>query len=72
MFRDEVLPLFENSGVILTSATLASGSGAGSGDRTGDRAGERRSFAYARRRLGLDEKLEGATDRDPQWQTGYG
>ena len=66
VFRDEVLPLFENSGVMLTSATLASGSGAGSGagsgDRTGDRAGERRSFAYARRRLGLDEKLEGATE----------
>ncbi len=60
VFRGEVLPLFENSGVMLTSATLASGSGAGSGagsgNRTGDRAGERRSFAYARRRLGLEEK----------------
>ena len=58
MFRDEVLPLFEDSGVVLTSATTASGSGGGSGVR----AGERRSFAYTRRRLGLDEKLEGATE----------
>jgi ATP-dependent DNA helicase DinG len=46
VFRDEVLPLFEDSGVVLTSATLASS------------AGERRSFAYARNRLGLDEKIE--------------
>jgi ATP-dependent DNA helicase DinG len=45
-FREGVLPLFEQSGVLLTSATLASG------------AGERRSFAYARRRLGLEEKPE--------------
>ena len=44
VFRDEVLPPFYKSGVILTSATLASGSG------------ERRSFAYARRRLGLEEE----------------
>ncbi len=42
-FRDGVLPLFEDGGVILTSATLANG------------AGERRSFGYARRRLGLEE-----------------
>ncbi len=42
-FRDEVLPLFEDGGVVLTSATLANG------------AGERRSFGYARRRLGLEE-----------------
>ncbi len=41
-FRDGVLPLFEDGGVILTSATLANG------------AGERRSFDYARRRLGLE------------------
>ena len=47
VFRDEVLPLFEDSGVVLTSATLAS---------TSSSAGERRSFAYARRRLGLEEK----------------
>ncbi len=43
VFREEVLPNFEEGGVVLTSATLASS------------AGERRSFAYARRRLGLDE-----------------
>ena len=49
VFREEVLPLFEDSGVVLTSATLASS------------AGERRSFAYARRRLGLDEAMETAT-----------
>ena len=49
VFRDEVLPLFENSGVVLTSATLAS---------TSSSAGNRRSFAYARRRLGLDETSE--------------
>jgi ATP-dependent DNA helicase DinG len=49
VFRDEVLPLFEDSGVVLTSATLASS------------AGERRSFAYARRRLGLEEIEEAAT-----------
>ena len=42
-FRDEVLPLFEDGGVVLTSATLANA------------AGERRSFGYARRRLGLEE-----------------
>lgn len=50
VFRDEVLPLFEDSGVVLTSATLASS------------AGERRSFAYARKRLGLDEVLETGPD----------
>ena len=44
VFRDEVLPLFEDSGVVLTSATLASS------------AGERRFFAFVRRRLGLDEE----------------
>jgi ATP-dependent DNA helicase DinG len=42
-FRDEVLPLFQDGGVILTSATLANG------------AGEKRSFGYARRRLGLED-----------------
>ena len=45
VFRDEVLPSFDDGGVVLTSATLASS------------AGERRSFSYARRRLGLDESL---------------
>jgi len=43
VFRENVLPLFESGGVVLTSATLATGSGA------------RRSFGYVRRRLGLDE-----------------
>ena len=43
VFREDVLPLFEGGGVVLTSATLATGSGA------------RRSFGYVRRRLGLDE-----------------
>jgi ATP-dependent DNA helicase DinG len=42
VFRESVLPLFEG-GVILTSATLATGSG------------PRRSFGYVRRRLGLEE-----------------
>ncbi|MGB3633217.1 MAG: ATP-dependent DNA helicase [Rubrobacteraceae bacterium] len=45
VFRDEVLPHFEEGGVVLTSATLASS------------AGEHRSFSYARRRLGLEESL---------------
>ena len=53
VFRDEVLPFFEDGGVVLTSATLAS---------TPPSAGESRSFSYARRRLGLDEVMEGATD----------
>jgi ATP-dependent DNA helicase DinG len=43
VFRESVLPLFEGGGVILTSATLATGSG------------PERSFGYVRRRLGLDE-----------------
>lgn len=43
VFRENVLPLFESGGVVLTSATLATGSGPG------------RSFGYVRRRLGLDE-----------------
>lgn len=42
VFRESVLPLFEG-GVVLTSATLATGSG------------PERSFGYVRRRLGLDE-----------------
>jgi ATP-dependent DNA helicase DinG len=51
-FRDGVLPLFEDGGVILTSATLANG------------AGERRSFGYARRRLGLEDKPNGRRVRE--------
>src|SRR5918997_1149241 len=43
VFRESVLPLFEDDGVVLTSATLATGSG------------PRRSFGYVRRRLGLDD-----------------
>lgn len=43
VFRESVLPLFESGGVVLTSATLATGSG------------PERSFGYVRRRLGLDE-----------------
>ena len=43
-FREGVLPMFEDGGVVLTSATLASSMG------------ERRSFSYARRRLGLDAR----------------
>jgi ATP-dependent DNA helicase DinG len=43
VFRENVLPLFESGGVVLTSATLATSSG------------PRRSFGYVRRRLGLDE-----------------
>lgn len=43
VFRGSVLPLFEGGGVVLTSATLATGSGS------------ERSFGYVRRRLGLDE-----------------
>jgi ATP-dependent DNA helicase DinG len=42
-FRENVLPLFEDGGVVLTSATLATGSG------------PQRSFGYVRRRLGLDD-----------------
>ena len=49
-FQKGVLPHFEEGGVVLTSATLASS------------AGERRSFAYARRRLGLDEATEISLD----------
>ena len=47
-FREGVLPLFEEGGVVLTSATLAS---------TSSGTGDRRSFAYARRRLGLEEQI---------------
>jgi ATP-dependent DNA helicase DinG len=43
VFRENVLPLFKEGGVVLTSATLAAGSGPG------------RSFGYVRRRLGLHE-----------------
>jgi ATP-dependent DNA helicase DinG len=46
-FREGVLPTFEGGGVVLTSATLANGSG------------ERRSFSYARRRLGLEGSSAG-------------
>ncbi|CAN5868445.1 ATP-dependent DNA helicase [soil metagenome] len=50
-FREGVLPLFEDGGVVLTSATLASASG------------DRRSFSYAKRRLGLADALDsGPTD----------
>src|SRR5215212_9687509 len=45
VFRENVLPLFEGGGVVLTSATLATGSG------------PRRSFGYVRRRLGLHEDV---------------
>lgn len=48
VFRDNVLPLFESGGVILTSATLATGSG------------PERSFGYVRRRLGLDASSVGS------------
>ena len=51
VFRENVLPLFESGGVVLTSATLATGSG------------PERSFGYVRRRLGLDEGGCGASDR---------
>lgn len=44
-FRESLLPLFEDGGVVLTSATLATGSG------------ERRSFSYTKGRLGLDEPI---------------
>ena len=50
VFRDEVLPHFEEGGVVLTSATLASS------------AGEHRSFSYVRKRLGLGEVPEIAAD----------
>jgi ATP-dependent DNA helicase DinG len=43
VFRESVLTLFEDGGVVLTSATLATGSG------------PQRSFGYVRRRLGLDD-----------------
>jgi ATP-dependent DNA helicase DinG len=43
VFHESVLPLFEDGGVVLTSATLATGSG------------PQRSFDYVRRRLGLDD-----------------
>ena len=45
-FREGLLPLFGDGGVVLTSATLATGSV------------ERRSFAYTKGRLGLDEPLK--------------
>jgi ATP-dependent DNA helicase DinG len=45
-FREGLLPLFGDGGVVLTSATLATGSG------------QRRSFAYTKGRLGLDEALK--------------
>ena len=45
-FREGLLPLFGDGGVVLTSATLATG------------AGDRRSFSYTRGRLGLDEPLK--------------
>lgn len=47
VFRENVLPLFEGGGVVLTSATLATGSG------------PERSFGYVRRRLGLDGESVG-------------
>jgi ATP-dependent DNA helicase DinG len=46
-FREVVLPLFPDGGVVLSSATLATGSGA------------KRSFSYARRRLGLEAEEAG-------------
>ena len=49
VFREEVLPLFEDGGVVLTSATLASD------------AGKNRSFAYAINRLGLNEVSRDST-----------
>jgi Rad3-related DNA helicase len=53
VFRESVLPLFMDGGVVLTSATLATGSG------------PERSFGYVRRRLGLDERGPGnLTDGD--------
>jgi ATP-dependent DNA helicase DinG len=47
VFRESVLPLFDNGDVVLTSGTLATGSG------------PRRSFGYVRRRLGLDDSSVG-------------
>ena len=47
VFRESVLPLFKDGGVVLTSATLATGSG------------PRRSFGYVRRRLGLEDSSVG-------------
>jgi Rad3-related DNA helicase len=47
VFRENVLSLFERGGVVLTSATLATGSG------------PQRSFGYVRRRLGLDDSSVG-------------
>ena len=53
VFREGVLPLFDKGGVLLTSATLASGAvGNRGGGQSGSQGGSR-SFAYARRRLGL-------------------
>ncbi len=46
-FREGLLPLFEDGGVVLTSATLA----------TQGTGGEKPSFSYARDRLGLEEPL---------------
>ena len=46
-FREDLLPLFGDGGVALTSATLATGTG------------DRRSFSYARGRLGLDAPVKG-------------
>ncbi|QIN79127.1 hypothetical protein GBA65_12005 [Rubrobacter marinus] len=51
-FREGLLPLFGDGGVVLTSATLATGSGEG------------RSFSYTRGRLGLDGPLGGRTVRE--------
>ena len=60
VFREGVLPLFDKGGVLLTSATLASGTDRRQGERGGEeRQGEGRggrSFAYARGRLGLQEQ----------------
>lgn len=51
-FRDDVLPLFEDGGVVLTSATLANGGRERSGSSG---SGRNSSFGYTRRRLGLEE-----------------
>ncbi len=51
-FREELLPLFGDGGVMLTSATLATGSG------------DQRSFSYAKGRLGLDDPLKGKAIRE--------
>jgi ATP-dependent DNA helicase DinG len=58
-FRDGVIPLFEDGGVVLASATLAtsgpgnSSSSSGSSESKGSASG--RSFDYPRRRLGLED-----------------